>query len=104
MLIQAKRSINSRDPRYDAVGSSSLREELFKTFKKAQLGDVEMKDSSATEEMDKPSMPTESASERKARALKEREDKVKAERSRMEASIDRSRNELNKEEDERDFK
>ncbi|KAF9055246.1 HSP90-domain-containing protein [Hymenopellis radicata] len=101
-----KRSL-SRDPRYDAVGSSSLREELFNTFRKAQLGDVEMQDAPKPEDDNKSpstSKAAESLTSRKERALKEREDKVKAERSRMEASIDRSRNELNKEEGEREFK
>lgn len=41
--------------------------------------------------------------ERKERAVKEREDKVKAERGRLEAEIGRSRMGLNKEEGEREF-
>ena len=36
--LQAKRKIDSKDPRYDAVGSSSLREELFATYVKT-VGD-----------------------------------------------------------------
>ncbi|KAJ8482248.1 hypothetical protein ONZ45_g15022 [Pleurotus djamor] len=95
------------DPRYDAVGSSSLREELFNTYLKAG----KWKDSSS------PSLPSEQQSsktaedadtetrkkERKERAVKEREQKVKAERGRVEAEIDRSRKGLSKEEGEREF-
>lgn len=102
----------ANDPRYDAVGSSSLREELFTTFLKAQhqpsndspiasesLGTshTERTDISAAEKR-------RVLKERKERAVREREEKVKAERSKVEAQIDRSRTGLNKEEGDREFR
>ncbi|KAK7470671.1 hypothetical protein VKT23_002093 [Stygiomarasmius scandens] len=95
-----------QDPRYDAVGSSSLREELFNTFLKASASNteirqpVEIKDSQLSKDAEK----SESKRERKERAVKEREEKVKAERERLEANIGRSKMELNKEEGELQFK
>lgn len=105
-----KRKISS-DPRYDAVGSSSLREELFNAFLKVNVGDPPISQPSASsshppgkkaeddpEEMERKKM------EKRERALKEREQKVKADLSKVEVQIERSRAGLNKEEDERDFR
>ncbi|KAL0579544.1 hypothetical protein V5O48_002473 [Marasmius crinis-equi] len=93
------------DPRYDAVGSSSLREELFNTFLKAKSG-VSTRPSEETEsaKTDKQQNTKEDKAERKKRALQEREAKVRAERDNLEASIGRSKMDLNKEEGERDFR
>ncbi|KAF7352824.1 HSP90-domain-containing protein [Mycena venus] len=84
------------DPRYDAVGSSSLREELFNTFVKGKAmssnappeetpksADMQVEDS--YEEQQK------KRRERAEQAVKEREEKVRAERGRVEAEIGRSR-------------
>ncbi|KAK7049537.1 hypothetical protein VNI00_005568 [Paramarasmius palmivorus] len=95
------------DPRYDAVGSSSLREELFNTFVKAKSGspaqatktEASAAGGDAVAQQDK-----EDREERRKRAVREREEKVRAERDRLEASIGRSKLDLNKEEGELAFK
>jgi hypothetical protein len=105
----------SHDPRYDAVGSSSLREDLFNTFVKASTSSSSQRP--ADEEMGRPDeqMPQEQEpleegiqerlrQERKAKAVKEREEKVKADRDRLEADIGRSRMGLNRDEGEREFR
>ena len=100
------------DVRYDAVGSSSLREELFNTYLKAHGADATpepISDKKADESVHNLSqdshMPEEEDAERerkkrerKERAVQEREQRVRAERSKVEADIDRSRMGLNKEE------
>ncbi|KAK0468346.1 Hsp90 protein-domain-containing protein, partial [Desarmillaria tabescens] len=103
-----KRSL-TRDPRYDAVGSSSLREELFNTFQKAR--EKGRGETAATVEnppdntkIDADIDESERRRLRKEKAVKEREEKVRIERGIVEANIGRSRNELNKEEGQRDFK
>lgn len=103
-----KRSL-TRDPRYDAVGSSSLREELFKTFQKAQekgRGEkaATIEDSPDNGKMDADIDENERRRLRKEKAVREREEKVRIERGIVEANIGRSRNELNKEEGERNFR
>ncbi|KAI0080892.1 hypothetical protein K474DRAFT_1636919 [Panus rudis PR-1116 ss-1] len=107
---EVKRKITD-DPRYDAVGSSSLREELFNTYLKAH-GDVEQRaDSVAPDAGEKAEQPPISEEEkerqrrdRKERAVKEREEKIKAERSKLDAQIDKSRQGLTKEEGELEFR
>jgi transcription elongation regulator 1 len=111
--VQIKRKL-SNDPRYDAVGSSSLREELFNTYIKALK-------TSTVEELTKSGSPVPSTSkapdegqeekdevtlrkERKERAVKEREEKVRQERNKLEAAIDKSKTGLNREEDEQAFR
>ncbi|CCL99417.1 uncharacterized protein FIBRA_01435 [Fibroporia radiculosa] len=106
------------DPRYDAVGSSSLREELFNTFMKAH-GSSEISETIAHEpetsrdslepgeaedDHDDSDERTRKRREKKERAVREREEKVKAERSKVDAAIDRSRMGLNKEENEQQFR
>ncbi|KAI0824787.1 hypothetical protein BC628DRAFT_1377732 [Trametes gibbosa] len=101
------------DPRYDAVGSSSLREELFSTYLKAGASDDAARSSSlgnAWEQLSKKT-PVEDAEERarkkeerKERAVREREDKVRAERTKVNADIDRSKLGLAKEEGELEFR
>ncbi|KAG6854796.1 hypothetical protein C0991_001223 [Blastosporella zonata] len=101
------------DPRYDAVGSSSLREELFNTFikgKHEKEADRKRPDlitstdgSKRLEEMDEEEREK-SREEKKERAVKDREQKVRVERDRLEADIGRSRSDVTREEGERDFK
>ncbi|KIY71447.1 HSP90-domain-containing protein [Cylindrobasidium torrendii FP15055 ss-10] len=98
-----KRTI-SNDPRYDAVGSSSLREELFNTFRKAKSGRTELKTTLDVDLHSPQAKVKESSADRKARALRDREQKVQADRSRMEVTIDKSRNELSRDEHESTFK
>lgn len=111
MLCQVKRKI-ADDPRYDAVGSSSLREELFNTFLKAQgpnvmalLLDPPSKHRVAVEvEAGEEEDSELKRQEKKQRAVKQREEKVRAEQSRVVADIGRSRQDLDKEEGEREFR
>ncbi|KAI0796793.1 hypothetical protein C8Q75DRAFT_710216 [Abortiporus biennis] len=106
---EVKKNIVS-DPRYDAVGSSSLREELFNTYLKAH--DSNRQDTTAIETSTKTNSSSEPShadkererKERKERAVKDREEKVKAERNKVEAAIDRSRKGLNREEGELEFR
>lgn len=84
------------------MGSSSLREELFSTFLKAH-GSVASLEKDSDKDDQHSRKDTESdkqrdKQERRERAVREREQKVRAERSQVEATIDRSRMELNKEE------
>ena len=106
LFIQAKKTI-SEDPRYDAVNSSSLREELFNTFLSAQsnrttLDQPEKRgaDSSPPEGDDE----TQNRKDRKAQAVNKREEKVNLERERVQASIEKSRIGLNREEGELQFR
>ncbi|GLB33792.1 putative FF domain containing protein [Lyophyllum shimeji] len=99
------------DPRYDAVGSSTLREELFNTFlkgnhsKAAFQSDIPAQASGEGEEREMDEEERERRrKEKKERAVKEREQKVKLERDRLEADIGRSRQDVYREEGERDFR
>ncbi|PCH41166.1 hypothetical protein WOLCODRAFT_71349 [Wolfiporia cocos MD-104 SS10] len=104
------------DPRYDAVRSSSLREELFNTYLKAHSGSnasdaVPVDKSGELHEGNETKGEGEDKEERerrrrekKERAVREREEKVRAERSKVEAAIDRSRMGLNKEEGELEYR
>jgi predicted nuclease with TOPRIM domain len=101
----------SDDPRYDAVGSSSLREELFNTFVKASTSSSNtVPTASETKETHQNPGPLEEGVqerlrlERKSKAVKDREEKVKAERDRLEVDIGRSRMGLNRDEGEREFR
>ena len=103
---QVKKTI-SDDPRYDAVGSSSLREELFNTFLNAQANravpdqgrkqDVELL---STEQVDE----TQRRKDRKVQAVKDREEKIRAERERVQADIEKSRIGLNREGEDLQFR
>jgi hypothetical protein len=93
-----------KDPRYDAVGSSSLREELFTSFLKVKSTDSANSPSSNEKASTQLSNPHESKQERKERAVREREQKVKAELQLIEGRIDKSRTQLNREEGELEFK
>ncbi|KAG1820201.1 Hsp90 protein-domain-containing protein [Suillus subaureus] len=98
----------SHDARYDAVGSSSLREELFQTFLKAHGSSSSHSASTKIKDEACKHATEEDAEQRrrhkKEQALKEREQKVKADRSRMDAEIGRSKMGLNLEEGEREFR
>jgi hypothetical protein len=97
----------SEDPRYDAVGSSSLRGELFNTFLNAQSNQIVPDQSekqgaaiSSAEWGDE----TQKREDRRAQAVKEREEKIKVERERVQATIEKSRIGLNREEGELQFR
>ena len=94
-----KRSM-SHDPRYDAVGSSSLREELFNTYLKNLS-------SSSTSTHETPEQAVErKLAERKAKqeaSLREREARVREEQSRVVEETNKSRLGAGKEEAERLF-
>ncbi|KAI0353522.1 hypothetical protein OH77DRAFT_1406667 [Trametes cingulata] len=101
------------DPRYDAVGSSSLREELFNTYIKAGASDAAAQSPTPDNAAGQPSGATPAEDEeererrkkeRKERAVREREEKVRAERSKVEAEIDRSKLGLTREEGELEFR
>ena len=105
-----KRKI-SLDSRYEAVGSSSLREELFNTFLRVKAGGSSTSQPAAlsSRSLEEKGEETPEEAERKKKekrehALREREQKVKADLFRVESQIERSRVGLNKEEDERDFR
>ena len=105
-----KRKISS-DPRYEAVGSSSLREELFNTFLKVNADGSPASHPTASSSHapekkaeEDPEEVERKKKEKRERALREREQQVKADLSKVEAQIERSRVGLNKEEDERDFR
>ncbi|KAH8830866.1 Hsp90 protein-domain-containing protein [Flagelloscypha sp. PMI_526] len=91
------------DPRYDAVGSSSLRQELFESFVKAGGLKVEPNAVASSSGM---SGETEKLTkqERKERAVREREDKVRSERHKIQSQIDKSKLGMNLEEGERIFR
>ena len=61
-------------------------------------------DSHHKEESNDDAMQERKRQDRKERAVKEREDKIKAERGRVEADIGRSRQGIDKEEGEREFR
>lgn len=104
-----KRQI-SNDPRYDAVGSSSLREELFNTYLKANETTA-VQGSSSRMDANAPAAPVEDAAskeqtrkERQERAVREREEKIRADRDRVEADIHKSKMGLTREEGELQFR
>ncbi|EIW61337.1 uncharacterized protein TRAVEDRAFT_162430 [Trametes versicolor FP-101664 SS1] len=98
------------DPRYDAVGSSSLREELFNTYLKAGVASDEPAETSTPKDGAE-QQPAEDdherdrrKKERKERAVLDRENKVRVERSKVNAEIDRSKLGLTREEGELGFR
>jgi hypothetical protein len=98
-LLQIKAKI-SNDPRYDAVGSSTLREELYTTFMKAQATTSSAPASTPIDKVDKGL----SKEERRERAMREREAQVSAERDKVNAAIDKSKLNLDREEGEAIFR
>ncbi|KAJ7638797.1 Hsp90 protein-domain-containing protein [Roridomyces roridus] len=93
----------SDDPRYDAVGSSSLREELYNTFLKGVAPAPKEPEIRPIEETTREDQQ-QSRQERAEQAVKEREQKVRADLGRVEAEIGRSRQIGDKEEGELLFK
>ncbi|KAF7332189.1 hypothetical protein MKEN_00099900 [Mycena kentingensis (nom. inval.)] len=90
------------DPRYDAVGSSSLREELFNTLLKGTTPNSRP-DTHATTKAEVEELPVDQEQRRKERAqqaVQQRENQVRAELSRVEAEIGRTREVGQKEEGE----
>lgn len=108
IIRQVKRGLD-RDPRYDAVGSSSLRQELFNTFVKtlgSSTSSTNPPRASITTSDSDPSNPDDKKKhdkERKERAVREREAQVRRERERLEREVDRSKSAMSKEEGELDF-
>jgi len=107
-ILQAKK-ILSKDPRYEAIGSSSFREELFDTFVKGKTPQVVSANSfSGTDPKttvyprDAKGEPT-NRQERRERAVKDREERITVERRRLDANIERSKQGIDKEEGERIF-
>ena len=107
--MQIKRKLD-QDPRYDAVGSSSLREELFNTFKKTTFetstattqGSTD-RDSAHDNGKDENKDGKISKRSRAERAVLERESRVRAEQARTQAEMSRTRVALSREESERVF-
>ena len=93
-----------RDPRYDAVGSSSLREELFNTFVKTLAStSTSTPGPSSSKREETEADKKRSDKERKERAVREREEQVRRERERVERDLGRSKNALSREENEAQF-
>ena len=113
MSRQVKRKLNSKDPRYDAVGSPSLREELFATYVKTLGGpsrdpptqtDKGDGDGGADADADADASRKKQRAERSERGLREREEKVRLERAGLERELGRTRGAVGREEGEREFK
>lgn len=114
-----KRKLNSKDPRYDAVGSPSLREELFATYIKTMGGPSrdpptqtdksvrttrkEQGDGEADADADADASRKKRRAERSERGLREREEKVRRERAGLERELGRTRGAVGREEGEREF-
>lgn len=102
-VSQVKRGLD-KDPRYDAVGSSSLREELFNTYLKT-LSNSTVTTTTETEDTlkNKSEAAKQDKAQRKERAVREREEKVRREREKLDRDKERSKNALSREEGEREF-
>lgn len=95
-----------KDPRYDAVGSSTIREELFGTFLKALCTNTPPStDTSALAPADVPPQPksTEERKVRTERALQERKAQARTERDRVEKSVAKNKAALGTAEAEQDL-
>jgi len=107
-ILQAKKNL-SKDPRYEAIGSSSFREELFDTFVKGKTPQIVTANSFASTDPKTPAYPRgakgepTSRQERRERAVKDREERITVERRRLDANIERSKQGIDKEEGERTF-
>lgn len=91
------------DPRYNAVASSSQREELFKKY----LAKRAAQPATSRQPEDPEEAKRRAAEERKAKqaaSLKEREEKVRREKEALERAAGRSRATASKEEAEREYK
>jgi transcription elongation regulator 1 len=101
IAAQIKRKLYD-DPRYDAVGSSSFRQELYESFVKS--GSQKISSQAGPGSSTKPDNEKLSKQERKDRAVREREDKVRSERNKIQSQIDKSKMGMNIEEGERIFR
>lgn len=101
LLFQVKRDI-FHDPRYDSVGSSSRREELFLTYVKEFSGMSSEQHSQFQDEKGVVA-PDVQLEDRKARAIREREEKVKSMREKVTGKIELSKIGIDIEEGERNF-
>lgn len=104
-FLQVKRSIY-KDPRYESVGSSSLREELFNTHLKGLISTG--KESGRTKlnsyiGIESSTDPDGSRENKRLRAVREREERVRAERKTLNTEIERSKLGIDMEEGERVF-
>ncbi|GAA6013926.1 hypothetical protein JCM10207_000168 [Rhodosporidiobolus poonsookiae] len=92
------------DPRYAAVNSSSLREQLFtKHLSSLASGSRPSASSAPSAPAAKPQPTKEDKAARAAASLREREEKVRAEKMQAERQAVRARGNLGKEEAEREF-
>ncbi|GAA5905251.1 hypothetical protein JCM8208_000327, partial [Rhodotorula glutinis] len=99
-VLQVKKRHTS-DPRYSAVTSSSLREQLFGKHLAALLSGAVRPAASTSAQA--ASAPKEDKSARAAASLREREERVRADKARAERSANVARGALGKEEAEREF-
>ena len=93
MQVKKTRSV-VKDPRYDAVGSSTLREELFGTFLKALCSNVPPpNDTSAPAPAGTPPQLNiiEDRRSRAERALQERKEQARAERDRVQKGVEKNK-------------
>lgn len=92
--IQVKRLL-LEDPRYDAVGSSSLREELFNTFLNALAsGSLPSTSAASVPKQASPDALIGTKSDRKTRtekALRNREERANQDRERIQKDVGRSK-------------
>ncbi|KAG7527712.1 hypothetical protein FFLO_06660 [Filobasidium floriforme] len=98
--LQVKRGMTS-DPRYDAVGSSSLRAELFQRHVKSLGAQAESSRTETPEEV-----AARKARERKEKAqasLRERQQQVQGEKMRLERDVQKSKLGAGREDGEREF-
>ena len=95
-----------KDPRYDAVGSSRLREELFETFIKTITSAQDDLDvAGASQDVERLGMdPEDDRKRRQEKAVREREEKVRRTQAKLEEQNALSRAGLNLEEAELAFK
>ncbi|GAA6000943.1 hypothetical protein JCM5350_005595, partial [Sporobolomyces pararoseus] len=100
---------HSSDPRYAAVNSSSLREQLFKNHLSSlssssrPTASTSTSTSTATDSSTKTTPSKEDRAARAAASLKEREEKVRLEKEKIERNAQQARGNLGKEEAEREF-
>lgn len=98
---EVKRPLTS-DPRYDAVGSSSLREELFNTYvrKLASSSSLHKKDETPEEAAER---KLRERKEKEAASLRARQQKVGAEQEKVQSEVEKGRRGAGREEGERLF-
>ncbi|KAG8910155.1 hypothetical protein FRC01_006498 [Tulasnella sp. 417] len=93
------------DPRYDAVGSSSLREELFQTYLKARINPNNQPEASSSRSSDSKTSPEDPEAKRKReqqerqqKAPREREQQALKDKAKVEKDITRSMGQLSEKE------